>query len=224
MAITKQHLLLIDLDGVLVVEAEPPAVPSRELLLLHENLHRHLAGMAARKVILTHRSRREAGAILKALRLEAPLIEGYLAAEDLFAVAWREVGAFGLFRGGLRKSAMLGALEDRLSMKRTNFAIIDDNRINIDGMLAHGIGLALHAPIGLAGGELISFDWSAADKALVEWSAGSPQALVSLPEVNRPLERWQSTGIHTRREGQHLFNAVRLAGHRLRRAFGHHAQ
>ncbi len=83
-------MLLLDLDGVVVFEAEPPFFLAREIILLHQNLKATIESLEMPVVILTHRSQREAKHILACIGLSVPTsIAAVMAAEDLFLAGVR---------------------------------------------------------------------------------------------------------------------------------------
>ena len=113
MGLIGQYMLLLDLDGVVVFEAEPPLVPATELILLHEGLGTALDALGIPVVVLTHRSRREARQILRAAGLAVKALSAVIAAEDLFMAGVRHA-PLQLFKRGLRKDLVLSVLERRI--------------------------------------------------------------------------------------------------------------
>lgn len=215
-----RRLLLLDLDGVVVFESGPPMLPGREILRLHAGLEAALRGLGAPVVVLTHRSRREALHILDAAGLPRDALAGVLAAEDLFRAGLRHGGARGLLRWGLRKSWVLPLVEERFGVPPGRTAFVDDRLDNLEDLLGHGLGLALHAPSDIATGDagLVSFELDEAVRLFAAWAAGTlPGGLVSLAPAEAAVAAWQRTGLHTRRQGLHAFNLARRVG-RLARA------
>ncbi|WP_426955251.1 HAD family hydrolase [Muricoccus radiodurans] len=213
-------LLLLDLDGVVVFEASPPQVQAMEILLLHELLGEMLTELALPVVVLTHRSRREATRILRAAGLEEGReLAGVMAAEDLFQAALRHGGPLRLLSRGLRKSWILPVIEQRFGVPRGKIAFIDDRLDNLEDLLAHGIGLGLHAPSAIAddGASLTSFDIRELVSQLREWQAAPRKpGLITLRPQQYDLMAWRRTGLHTRHEGRHAFNLARATARRVR--------
>ncbi len=214
-------LLLLDLDGVTVFEHEPPWVEHREILLLHDELLRFLRALDAPVVVLTHRSRAEARRILHAAALaESGLLTGIVAAEDLVLAALRRGALPRLLGRGLRKSLCLSVVEARHGVARANMAFIDDRLDNLEDLLAHGVGLAMHAPSEVGpDGAITSFDFGEAAALFAAWriERGTPR-IVPLTPIHRGLADYGRTGICTTREGVSLFNAARLVARTIRRS------
>lgn len=217
-------LLLLDLDGVVVFEHGPPWLKALEILRLHDALPALLAGLGAPVVVLTHRSRAEAKAILRAAGLEVGDggLAAVMAAEDLAVAALRHGALVRMFGGGLRKSLILPEVEARFGVGRADMALIDDRLDNLEDLLAAGVGLALHAPsaVGDDGG-LTSFEMAEAAQAFRRWRAeGGRPGLVAL--TPHPLGDVASrrTGLCTTREGGHAFNRLRTAARKVRRGLG----
>jgi hypothetical protein len=210
-------MLLLDLDGVVVFEAEAPWVPAKELILLHENLGRELDKLGMPIAVLTHRSRREARQILETAGLDGmAALAGVIAAEDLFLAGIRQVRGRMLSRG-LRKDLVLPILERRFLVKRSNVAVIDDRADNLQDLLAAGLGLAIHAPSYLLKDRLISFDVEDALSAIRNWTPNKHQSkIISLPPREILTSSWLRTGVNTSAHGRHVFNIARRAGNFLR--------
>ncbi len=214
----ERTLLLLDLDGVVVFEAEPPHLASAEILLLHDLLAEVLRKAQAPVVVVTHRSRAEARRILQAARLNGEVLSGLVAAEDLFYAGLRHHGVFRVARRGLRKSLILPVVERQFDIPRARMALIDDRLDNLEDMLAHGLGLALLAPSLMESGEaLVSFDVNEAVEAFTRWGGAAPQReIVRLAERTVTVDPWRKTGLNTRRQGRHLFNLMRRVGRATR--------
>jgi hypothetical protein len=215
-------LLLLDLDGVVVFESEPPFLPELEILRLHAKLNPLLQGLDASVVVLTHRSRAEAARILEAAGVDLSRLAGIMAAEDLLRAGLRHGGIGGLIRWGLRKSWILPVVEERFGISRQHTAFIDDRLDNLHDLLDHGLGLALHAPsaVSLSGQSMVSFEFGSALDHIAAWREGwSGVKLISLAPKQILLSEWQRTGLHTRRQGRHVFNAVRRFGRMVRQPF-----
>jgi hypothetical protein len=216
------RLLLLDLDGVVVFESGPPLLQQLEILRLHDELNPLLDQLDGAVVILTHRSRAEAARILQAAGVNLSRLAGIMAAEDLLRAGFRQGGPIGLIRWGLRKSWILPVVEQRFGVSRGHTAFIDDRLDNLHDLLDHGLGLALHAPsdVTATGQSLISFDFRAALDHVAAWREGrSGEKLVSLAPKEFLLGDWQRTGLHTKKQGRHVFNAARRIGRMVRQPF-----
>ncbi|MCE0523806.1 MAG: HAD family hydrolase [Methylacidiphilales bacterium] len=213
-----QTLLLLDLDGVVVFEAEPPHFESAEILLLHDLLADVLRQTHAPVVVVTHRSKAEARRILEAARLDSSVLSGIVAAEDLLRAGLKHHGILRVARKGLRKSLILPVVEQRFGIARARMALIDDRLDNLEDMLAHGIGLALLAPSLMEnGGSLVSFDVNEAVEAFKNWDGSERrETVVRLTARTVALDPWRKTGLNTRRQGRHFFNLMRRMGRATR--------
>ena len=208
-------ILLLDLDGVVVFEANPPLVPKREILSLHDDIWSVLQSVGMPIVVLTHRSRREAKVILAAAGAPIDTLLDVIAAEDLFLEALRHRRFRQLARGGLEKSLALSVIERRFGVPPNQMAIIDDRLINIENLLKHDVALALHAPSSVTpdGTALVTFNFGEAGRLVTAWRLGGPHAgTLTLAPVEREVAPWQSTGISTVKQGRHLFNRLRRIG------------
>jgi hypothetical protein len=213
------RLLLLDLDGVVVFECGPPLLPRLEILRLHDALNALLHDLDAAVVVLTHRSRAEAAHILEAAGIDLSRLAGIMAAEDLFRAGLRHGGVIGLMRWGLRKSWILPIAEERFGVPRQHTAFIDDRLDNLQDLLNHGLGLALHAPSAVTplGQALVSFELLEAVNYVKAWQEGKlDKKLISLLPKEAVIGDWQRTGLHTRRQGRHAFNVVRRVARLLR--------
>jgi hypothetical protein len=209
-------LLLLDLDGVVVYEMAPPRVQKLELILLHDLLANALQTLGVPVVVLTHRSRAEAAVILGSAGLEKG-VAGIIAAEDILNAAFAHGTLWQLLRKGLRKSWALPAIERRYQVDRKNVAFIDDRMDNIEDLVRNGVGVALHAPSGIADdGSLISFDFGQAVRILREWNGdGTPSILSVTPRIVAESE-WSRTGVGTGTFTTSPFNQARRYGRSLR--------
>jgi hypothetical protein len=212
-------MILLDLDGVLVFEADPPFVSSREIILLHQNLEAEIAALGMPVVILTHRSQREARQILAATSLTVPTsLAAVIAAEDLFLAGIR-YGARRMFSHGLRKDLVLPALERRFSIHRSQIVFIDDRVDNLQDLLTAGLGLAIHAPSYLADDRqsLMTFDLADAFSAIRSWHRGaSPAEMIRLQPRELRMAPWRRTGLCTTSEKRHAFNTARQIARTMR--------
>jgi hypothetical protein len=211
------QMLLLDLDGVLVFEAEPPLVAATELLLLHEAPASDIAALEMPVVVLTHRSRREAAHILQAAGLVQTL-SGVLAAEDVFLAGGRRA-PLRMLTKGLRKDLVLSVVEQKFGVDRSRIAFIDDRIDNLEDLVRAGLGFAIHAPSYQTTDQsvLITFDLGEACQAIRTWDATTPQSrLISLPPRRLALSPSHRTGLSTTAHRHHLFNLARRVGRILR--------
>jgi hypothetical protein len=210
----RESLVLLDLDGVVVFEVEPPFAATTELILLHENFDRELDALGIPVVVLTHRSRREARHILQVAGVATTALAGVIAAEDLFMAGVCHAPARMLKRG-LRKDLALTALERRFGIDRSQIAFIDDRVDNLRDLVAAGIGLAIHAPsyLNLDQRLLMAFHIGDAFASIRSWDRSKPHArIISLPPQPLTMSRWRRTGLSTAPHGRHVFNAARRWG------------
>ena len=214
------HLLLLDLDGVVVFEHGPPWLERLEILRLHDGLAERLAGLGAPVVVLTHRSRAEAARVLEAAEVGREGLAGVMAAEDLALAGVRHGALARLVAGGLKKSLILPEVEARLGVPRARMALIDDRMDNLEDLLAHGLGLALRAPSAVGGdGGLVSFDFAEAAAEFDRWRReGGPARLHALAPVTMAPEAFRRTGLCTTAQSGHAFNRMRTAARRVRHA------
>lgn len=208
------ELLLLDLDGVVILELTPPHVIEMEIILLHELLDDLLSQIGIPVVILTHRSRAEAKLILQSANIRD--IAGIIAAEDIFKAAlkckpWR------LLRDGLRKSWALKTIEQRYGINRQNIAFIDDRQHILDDMMSNGLGLAILAPSVIApdGSSLESFDFGQLIDTIKGWDRS--KSFVCLNSHHILIEEWRRTGVRTRPIAKHAFNLARYHAGWMRR-------
>jgi hypothetical protein len=211
------QMLLLDLDGVLVFEAEPPLVATTELLLLHETFASDIAALGMPVVILTHRSRREANHILQATGL-APRLSGVIAAEDVFLAGVRHA-PLRMLAKGLRKDLVLSVVEQKFGVERSRLAFIDDRIDNLEDLVTAGLGLAIHAPSDQATDQtvLTTFDFGEACKLIRAWDRTEQQSrIISLAPRILALSGAHHTGLSTAAHRHHLFNVARRVGRTLR--------
>ena len=213
-------MLLLDLDGVVVLELRSPHLAKLEIIVLHDLQDEGLKALGVPIVVLTHRSRAEAKRILAAAGLTMGVITGVLAAEDILQAALLSGRPWSLLRHGLKKSWVLSILEKRYGIARDQVAFIDDRRDNLEDMLSHGLGLALHAPSGISadGATITSFDFEHAGNLMKAWG-GTRRVTEIQPLQPREIHSalWVRTGLNTRREALSAFNTARLFGRGVRR-------
>ncbi|HYZ25020.1 MAG TPA: HAD family hydrolase [Rhodopila sp.] len=210
-------LLILDLDGVVVYDAQPPYVEAAELILLHAVLDDALQRLGIPVVVLTHRSRAEAAVILRSARLEHE-VAGVMAAEDILRAALAYGTLWQLVRKGLRKSWALPAIEHRYGVNRGSVAFIDDRLDNIEDLVDGGVGLAMHAPSGITNdGGLIGFDFDQAVRIISEWHPGQTERIVRIAPRIIDNGAWVRTGVSATAHAGGMFNRVRRYGRRSRR-------
>ncbi len=212
-------LLLLDLDGVAVLEVAPPYVEFREIIRLHEFLDEVLRDLGVPVVVLTHRSRAEANRILQSIALKETKLAGVVAAEDIFLAALRSGRPWRLLGRGLKKSWALSVVEQRYGVSRQRIAFIDDRLDNLQDLLVHGVGLALHVPSSVEadGSSLVSFDFYQVARLLKDWDGARPvPQIVEVEPKSIKMGSWCRTGFDTRRPGRNPFNRVRRYGRWVR--------
>lgn len=213
MEVVAPSLLLLDLDGVSITQDGP------EFLYMHESLGPALTAFGLPVVVLTHRSRKEAEAILEWLEVR-PLVAGVLAAEDiLFAAATS--GRWGkLLSKGLRKSHVLDLVERRYGVRRERVAFIDDRLDNLDDLFEAGVGYTVHAPtvVDAAAASMTTFRFAEVGEHLARWGFDPDHPRrVSVELTSSAIEPWRRTGRMMTHQGRHLFNVIRTMVRRLKR-------
>jgi hypothetical protein len=215
-------LLLLDLDGVVVIEIAPPHVAKLEIILLHELIDEILGNIHVPIVGLTHRSRAEANLILQSAGLTDREVAAVIAAEDILKAALKSGRRWLLLRHGLKKSWILPEVEKRYGVARRDIAFIDDRHDNLEDMLENGIGLAILAPSGMAidGLNLVSFDLKQIVRLLEDWKGERVPHILTLASREISIERWRRTGVGTNQGSQHIFNKARRYGRMIRSLVG----
>lgn len=215
-------LLLLDLDGVVVMEVAPPHVLKLEIILLHELLDEILCSIGVPVVVLTHRSRAEAYLILQSAGLTSRAVAGVCAAEDILKAALKSGRRWFLLWHGLKKSWILAEVERRYGVARRDIAFVDDKHDNLEDMLRNGIGLAILAPSGIAadGSTIVSFDFRQMVRLLKGSKGGRTPDIVTLAPQQISVERWSRTGVGTTHTSRHIFNQARRYGRVIRRLVG----
>ncbi len=218
----KKRALLVDLDGVLVLERARPGIRAPELFLLCPDIRESLNRFDSPIVVITHRSRKEARKILGVLGLTKAPITLVLAAEDLFWAGIRKNGGLGLLFQGHRKSLALQIVRQELGVLPCDAAMIDDRPENLKDLLAGGLGLAVLAPceIDETNGTMITFQHEEFIRLFLQWEKGEAikGGSVQLQPVKKHLCEMISSGLNTKREGLHAFNLARLAVRTFREA------
>jgi len=210
--IERLPVLLLDLDGVVILEARGSCPEQREILLLHRDLGAQLKAARRPTLILTHRSRREAEYILGSAGLTTAHYVRLIAAEDLFKQACATLQFRQLIRAGLEKALALPVVEKITGRSRDDVVIVDDRQHNLDSLVAAGAGLALKAPSNLSGDgrTVTTFDVTAALRSLDQWHAERSIARQrNLAPVTHPIAPWQRSGLSTVDLDQHAFNRAR---------------
>jgi hypothetical protein len=158
---------------------------------------------------------------LEAAKLHSGVISQLVAAEDIFRAGLKHHGVLHVARKGLRKSLVLRVVEERFGIARARMAFIDDRLDNLQDMLAHGIGLAMHAPSLMESGDsLVSFDVNEAIETLKSWGgAERREEVVPLTARTFTVDPWRRTGLDTRRQGRHFFNWFRRVSRAARTRF-----
>ncbi|CAA9514515.1 MAG: hypothetical protein AVDCRST_MAG44-1605 [uncultured Sphingomonas sp.] len=219
MAVGFRPILLVDLDGVVVIEVDRNDPATRELLILHQGLAASLAAAAQHVFIVTHRSRREAEKICQAAELEVNDSLALIGAEDLFREACTTMQIRQLARFGLRKTYALSIAQRMTGAKPDDFVILDDRQQNLDPCLKAGIGLALKAPAAVSddGRTIATFDMRGALRSMPKWYADrGTRRQIDIPAIARVIEPWQKSGISTAALGDHMFNRARRLASSLR--------
>jgi hypothetical protein len=215
-------LLLLDLDGVVVIEISPPHAAKLEIILLHDLLNEALGSIDVPVVVLTHRSRAEANLILQSAGLTSREVAAVIAAEDILKAALKSGRRWRLLRHGLKKSWVLPEVEKRYGVARRDIAFIDDRHDNLEDMLGNGIGLAILAPSSIAvdGSSLVSFDFKQMVRLLEDWKGERVPHVLALSSQEISIERWHRTGVGTNQRAQKTFNKARRYGRMIRSLIG----
>lgn len=211
MEVSSRPILLLDLDGVVVLEPRS-ADKTREILVLHQHLGSMLAAARQTTVIVTHRSRREARQILRAMSLAAGSFVRLIGAEDLLNQACAGLHLRQLVRGGLQKNLALSLVEKITGQGRDNIVMLDDRQRNLDIMISAGVGLALKAPSDLSsdGRTVTTFDMVEVLQLLPDWHAHrSTRRQRDLRAVQQLVAPWQKSGLSTASLESHAFNRAR---------------
>lgn len=213
-------LLLLDLDGVIVLEVSAGGKHESELLVLHKDLAGALRRGGHRTIIVTHRSRPEAELILNAAGLSAEDYLGVIAAEDLLGQGLRAMRLLRLVRRGLCKTLALPLAERMGGVGRDEMILLDDRQPNLDALLADGVGMALKAPIGYSAETACveTFDIEAALGSLARWHLHrSSIRQINLDGHRRQVQTWQRSGLSTAKLRGAPFSRLRRGAGGLRR-------
>lgn len=207
---------MFDLDGVLVAESY---ASGERLMLLHANAAANLAEVTASIFVLTHRSRREAEAILECLGLAGPTLVECITANDLLMFAAKGARWSRLFRDGILKSFALDYLHTRYSVPPHRVCLVDDREENLRDVLHAGAGLAVLAPFRMSADTLETFCMRDLVNLLNDWATASamPSNFIHrLTEVLRPHDPRRLTNVHLAPFRDSFFNRARSAARRLR--------
>lgn len=217
---TTSKMLLLDLDGVVVLECSMRETDRPRIVLLHEDLPRRLASLEMRVVVLTHRSRREARRILEVAGLSDKCLSGVFAAEDLLLAGLSPAAFLDLTRRGLRKSLIVPRLRSRFGIEPHQLAFVDDVQTNLDDLSVLGLGLAMHAPSGnrLMEGVIDTFNFDDVIQQVRSWDIRNPASRTTLRSISVGLDAWRVTNVDTSRQRGHAFNRARQVGSIVRKA------
>jgi hypothetical protein len=215
--------LVLDIDGVLVIEASAGSPSGAEVLLLHENLDARLGAIGAEVFFLTHRSRPEAAAILDAAGLSGRWLGRCLCANDIFKSALTSKQWLRLLRHGMQKSLALPELRRRYGVRPERSLFVDDRIDNVLDMCGRGIGLGAVAPSSVdAAGMVTTFDFDEVSEIVSthRWPDGAHAAAVRhlRPHAIR-IDHQRRTGLGTLRSSRNVFNLARRSAAMIRKGF-----
>lgn len=213
-------VLLVDIDGVVIFEAERQEPASSQIFFLHKNLDRSLLKWRQTMFFVTHRSRREARRILQLAGIRPSLYVKLIAAEDLFQAAVDAGQIREAIKRGLLKSFALPLIERVSWQKRDKVVMLDDRQHNLDAMLDAGVGLALKAPIGIDGDHKVitSFDLRHTLDSLSDWYRNRADCRqIELAPASAAIQDWQRSGTTTTKLQKHPFNTIRRTISSVRR-------
>jgi hypothetical protein len=219
--VTERPLLLVDLDGVLVLERCMAGGRPGEILVLHQGLGPMFEAVRQEAMVVTHRSRREARQLVHASGLEPGHFIRIFAAEDLLIAACGGLAVRRLLSNGLEKAFALGRAEKLTGMPREAMAVIDDRQGNLDVLLEAGVGLALKAPAALSadGRSIVSFDMADVLDRLPSWHANRKAVRqIDLAPVGHEIYEWQRSGLSTQLLRKGAFNRSRRVAAALRKS------
>jgi len=213
--------VVLDIDGVLVLETSTGDRSGEEVLLLHENLAVRLAGLGAEVVFVTHRSRPEAAAILGAAGLRGRWLDRCLCANDIFTSALTSGQWLRLAREGMRKSLVLPGLRKRFGCRLEHCLFVDDRIDNVLDMCGWGVGLGAVAPSGVdPAGVVTTFDFEEVAEMvrlapLARDREGAPVLRLQPREIR--VASQHRTGLTTHHAARNGFNFVRWSASMVRR-------
>ena len=216
--------VVLDIDGVLVLETSATGSSEEEVLVLHDGLESRLERIGAEVVFLTHRSRPEAEAILGAAGLGRRWLARCLCANDILSSAVLSGQWLRLARHGLRKSLALPKLRSRFGVSPARCLFVDDRLDNVLDMCRGGVGIGAVAPSGVdAVGSVTTFDFDEIAEIVRSHQpavagAGMAAVLHLRPQEIR-IESQHRTGLETRHTARNGFNIARRSAAMVRRGF-----
>ena len=204
--LSREKLLLLDLDGVLVTDGVGDTKVGSEIIAIHPNLIEQLEALSVPIAILTHRSRGEALQIIQALDLSNHKFLGIFTANDIFIYGLRFKGVSFLIKNGSRKSIVLSYINKRFNIPAANIAFIDDRLGNVEDLLDAGVGLGINVPAAkvIEGGKIETFELSKALDQVETWCkqdilSKQPDTVTCLPVVSLDLASDAASGIFLKR-------------------------
>ena len=213
--------VVLDIDGVLVLETSA-AGSSEEVLVLHDGLEARLEQIGAEVVFLTHRTRPEAEAILRAAGLGRRWLDRCVCANDILSSAVLSGQWLRLARHGMRKSLALPRLRSRFGVSPARCLFVDDRLDNVLDMCRAGIGVGAVAPSGVdAVGSVTTFDFDEVAEIVRTHQpaiAGGAAVLHLRPQEIR-IESQHRTGLVTRHTARNGFNIARRSAAIIRQGF-----
>ena len=214
--------VVLDIDGVLVLETSATGSSEEEVLVLHDGLESRLEQIGAEVFFLTHRSRPEAEAILGAAGLGRRWLDRCLCANDILSSAVLSGQWLRLASHGMRKSLALPRLRSRFGVSPSRCLFVDDRLDNVLDMCRGGIGVGAVAPSGVdAVGSVTTFDFDEVAEIVrthqpaVEGGA----AVLQLRPHEIRIESQHRTGLETRHTARNGFNIARRSVALIRRGF-----
>jgi hypothetical protein len=219
--------VLLDIDGVLVYEAEVGNGRRTEVLRLHPDLTTCMKQLNGPVFIVTHRSRREAHQILSCVGMHVARIGHLFAADEIVRCAIKRGRWRSLFQHGLRKSFILPELSHHYGIDPARLCFVDDRLSNIHDMAAAGVGLCLLAPQTCHDiGTLTTFRFQEIVDRFRAWTesiderSNASGRIIELAECRRAVDDWCRTGVTTTQTAHSMFNAARRLGNRARILLG----
>jgi len=216
--------LVLDIDGVLVLETSATGSSEEEVLVLHDGLESRLERIGAEVVFLTHRSRPEAEAILGAAGLGRRWLARCLCANDILSSAVLSGQWLRLASHGMRKSLALPRLRSRFGVSPAQCLFVDDRLDNVLDMCRWGVGIGAVAPSGVdAVGSVTTFDFDEIAEIVrshqLEVAGAGGSAVVHLRPQEIRIESQHRTGLVTRHTARNGFNIARRSAAMVRRGF-----
>ena len=195
-------LLLLDIDGVMVVEDYN--IPLHPDAL--DRLHYHKVNFA----FLTHRNRGDADPLIEELGMhQSPFFYGCFCANDIMMGSLSVSGIKSLIRNGMLKSKALSRITKEVRIDVQDIAFVDDKPQNLKDMQDNGVGLTLQAPSFFMNDRIVSFDFEDLLLAFKSWNCRNLQRVMLDIDL---------TGKQVIEKKATLFSKFRSAG-RLTRSF-----